>query len=77
MADAFLSAFENFCGLVVEQPDIAPLFFGVANERLLEFELRIWPLGHHFPHLIFYYLCEEEIRIFAVLHSHMDLNEAL
>jgi plasmid stabilization system protein ParE len=76
VAEDFIAAYERFCELVVEQPEMAHRF-ETESERLREFELRIWPLGHHFPHLVFYYLTADEIRIYAVLHGHMDREEAL
>lgn len=76
VADEFISAFENFCELVIHQPEMAHLF-EAENARLRALELRIWPLGHRYPHLVFYYLTDTEIRIYAVLHGHMDLGEAL
>lgn len=76
VADEFLSAFENFCALVIEQPEMAH-HFEAESPRLREMGLRVWPLGHRYPHLVFYYLTDSEIRIYAVLHGHMDLGDAL
>jgi plasmid stabilization system protein ParE len=40
-ADDFISAFEHFCELVTEQPEMAHLF-EAESRRLRELELRTW-----------------------------------
>lgn len=75
-ADTFITAFDNFCALVSEQPEIGRAY-PVENPGLAELGLRAWPLGGGHRHIVFYYLTEEEIRIFRVLHGSRNLDELL
>ena len=76
VAERFLDAYDHFCELVEEQPEVAGIF-QTENASLRALGLRIWPLGHGFPHVVFYYLTPDEIRIYAVLHGAMDRDESL
>jgi len=75
-ADRFIDVLEEVFHAIRDHPEIARAF-ETENADLRALGLRIWPLGHGFPHVLFYYPAGEEVRVFRVLHGAMDRDAEL
>lgn len=75
-ADRFIDVLEEAFHAIRDHPEIAPVY-ETEHSELRALGLRIWPLGHGFPHLLFYYSDDEEVRVFRVLHGAMERDAEL